>query len=613
MGVTLDMKGDLEKEAASDLPEDLDLQDVDDVLTQEMMNLSVKDRNDIQEEMHGVKCLAVEETPELVEKALAQMTYVIDELTPDSEKLAYLQSQQPPQEIPQHQRILHELHQLSPIQQSSYVNDIDFRLRFLRCDLFDVRKATKRMLKFLDLALELLASDFQKEEMRFMRYGRYQILPNRDRSGRRVSVMLAQHDNTKCPQKIKAKINLYQSWAIGYKDVETQRKGHVVVVWFDNTIQKLTSEKLPYPFDILKSTRVTAYFRLRRSLAAMRAGEEHKSKLRIHLGEPVELQYALQGYGIPAEDIPISWTGKVKIKNLVQWMRVRHAIEDYDEHMDSPAGFSQNGMVPNRIVECPQPHDVLFRKGNAYVSHFGNAQLRAVIEKHNHDDIVKRPKQLANSIFEDRQRLRMALNANQDTQYIGRYLFWDNQKDWWNVLNDREQICLKIEYMIREIRKSCSRGSNGKNSNTNSCNLCHFKRKNQKRSSSGTSLTTASATTISNSVTSILTDPNTVMLYSATSLFQSQDGWTNNNYGERFKKKQRKDNALSDPTNPYPQYNSSDDEDLNIEKSIGECFGIGVLKIARFFDQMGKYESPKGIGIAEYLLHLWSKKSSIEK
>lgn len=607
MAIILNMKSDLEKQAASDLPEDLDIQDADDILTQEMMNLSVKDRNDIQEEMHGVKCLAVEETPELVEKALIQLQYVIDELTPEFEKRAYLQSQQPPKEIPEHQRILHELHQLEPLPQQSYVNDINFRLRFLRCDLFDVKKAAKRMLKFLDLVLELFGdyalrrpirlSDFSKEEIRFMRYGRYQVMPNRDRAGRRVYVMLAQHvldPKYKICMTTKAKINLYQSWAMGYNDVETQRKGHIVVVWFDNTIRKLNGEKMKYPFDSLKSTRVTAihfcspdtaYFRVRRSLAAMRAGEEHKSKLRIHLGEPVELQYALQGSGIPSEDIPISWTGKIKIKNLVQWMRVRHAIEDYDEHIDT-SSYSQNGRALSRIVECPHSHDVLFRKGNAYASHFGNAQLRAMIDQHNHDDILRRPKQLAYDIFEDRQRMRMNMVANTHSyeyETIGRYLIWDNKKDWWNVMNDREQICLKIEYMIREIRKSCSRGNNGKG-NCDSCNLGK-QRKGQKRSTSGSSLSTSTNTTSSNT-SSLLNEPNTVVLHSATTLFQSQDGYTQSScFGERFHKKQRKQSALltagtSSPV--YQQYNSSDDENGNLEQSIAECFGVGAFRDCSF-------------------------------
>jgi hypothetical protein len=196
-----------------------DPQGVEELLMQEMMRLSHNDRNDIQEEIHGVKCLAVEETPELVERALYELACEVDERTPDHQKKAYLQSQQPPKELPEHQRILHELHQLEPLPQSSYVNDVEFKLRFLRCELFDIPKSAKRMLNFLDLVLELFGdyalrrpirlSDFTKEEMRHMRKGRFQIMPNRDRSGRRLSTIFPEHEHAKCPPLTKVSSSFF--------------------------------------------------------------------------------------------------------------------------------------------------------------------------------------------------------------------------------------------------------------------------------------------------------------------------------------------------------------------------------------------------------------------
>jgi len=520
---------------------------VDDLLAQEMMQLSVKDRNDIQEEIHGVKCLAVEETPTIVRCALIQLAFELDEQTPDCQKKAYLQSQQPPKVLPEHQRIFHELHQLEPLPQSSYVNDVEFRLRFLRCDLFDIKKSAKRILNFLDLALELFGdyalrrpirlSDFTKEEMRHIRIGRFQVMPNRDRSGRRIYMIIPEQEHTKCPPIIRAKITLYQSWAIGYKDVETQRKGHIVLVWYDKTFISSPTPKLRYRYDASKSTRVSAihvcspdtpYFRMRRSISVMRCGDENRSKLRIHLGESVELQYTLQGYGIPTEDIPVSWTGKIKIKNLVQWMRIRHAVENYDD-------YSPSSMPPGGIVECPQPHDVLFRKGNSYVSHMGNARLRGLITSKaclNEQDreSIKRPKQMANEIIEERLRLSFT-TKDAATSGIGKYLIWNNQKDWWNEMTDREQICMKIEYMIRELRRA-----NGKKS-----------RKNQKRGR-----------------------PTTIKLQSGTTMFRSNDGYINMpSCGNP--KKQRLNNAFDSINDTSGS--SGDDEDHNTER-MTECFGM---------------------------------------
>jgi len=81
-------------------------------------------------------------------------------------------------------------------QSCCYVNTTEFRLKFLRCELFDARKAAIRMIKYLDLMVELFGlfalhrkiklSDFSKHELQILRAGYFQIFPFRDRSGRRV-------------------------------------------------------------------------------------------------------------------------------------------------------------------------------------------------------------------------------------------------------------------------------------------------------------------------------------------------------------------------------------------------------------------------------------------
>ena len=189
----------------------------DNLLAEEMNNLSFRDRNDLQEEIHGVRCLAIEETPELVKKALSQLAYEIDKRTPDSQKTAYLISQQQTKEIPEQQRILQELHALEPLPQHTYVNDDEFRLRFLRCELFDIKKSAARMLCFLDLVLELFGeyalrrpirlSDFSKEEMQQWRKGRYQLMPNRDRSGRRCSVLFPEDPNDRSLPHVRVSVS----------------------------------------------------------------------------------------------------------------------------------------------------------------------------------------------------------------------------------------------------------------------------------------------------------------------------------------------------------------------------------------------------------------------
>ncbi|VEU45099.1 unnamed protein product, partial [Pseudo-nitzschia multistriata] len=153
--------------------------DVDEMLSRELLKLSFQDRIANDEEIHGVRCLAPEENPRLLSLALASLEREIERIP---YKPAYDKAQ---------------AYALVPrFAKTSYVNTDDFRLRFLRCELFDVRKAAVRLIGYLELMVELYGlfalqrrvklQDFSKEEMQILRSGGFQVFPFRDRSGRRV-------------------------------------------------------------------------------------------------------------------------------------------------------------------------------------------------------------------------------------------------------------------------------------------------------------------------------------------------------------------------------------------------------------------------------------------
>ena len=158
-------------------PLKMDPQIVDDLLTHEMDKLSFKDRNDIYEEIHGVACLSRAESPKLIEQSLSEMSIEIDRIK--HKYVAYLEATKC---------------------YNPYVHGMEIRLRFLRCDLFDVPKAADRMLKYLDLTQELYGDialtrpiqlrDLGKQEMEMLRGGDAQPMPFRDRSGRRLMVAM---------------------------------------------------------------------------------------------------------------------------------------------------------------------------------------------------------------------------------------------------------------------------------------------------------------------------------------------------------------------------------------------------------------------------------------
>jgi hypothetical protein len=162
-------------------PPDVDPKEVDDLLSRELQQMSFQKRSAIQEEIHGVHDAAVVETPEMIESALQKLAQELDGVIPDPKKAAYIQARSMP---------------------SSYVTRDDFRLRFLRSELFDVSKAAEKIVGFLELLLEhygevalqrpIRLSDLGKDAMDVLRAGQtMQMLPFRDRSGRRILTVVA--------------------------------------------------------------------------------------------------------------------------------------------------------------------------------------------------------------------------------------------------------------------------------------------------------------------------------------------------------------------------------------------------------------------------------------
>jgi hypothetical protein len=152
-------------------------QTIDDLLTREMKSLPIMNRTKVQEEVHGVANLCPEANPAMIKEALTSMNQHLDGI---QDKYVY--------------------DQLSPL---SYLHTEEWRLKFLRCELFDGKMAAERLIKFTEfmhqeydfevLERPLMLSDLEtkcgprgKEMMNSFKSGHTQLLPFRDRSGRRV-------------------------------------------------------------------------------------------------------------------------------------------------------------------------------------------------------------------------------------------------------------------------------------------------------------------------------------------------------------------------------------------------------------------------------------------
>jgi hypothetical protein len=133
------------------------------------------------QEIHGVAQYAPEENcSEKIQKSLHLLS---EALTSIKDKPAYDKCQE-----------------IAANNEATFVNDEVFRLKFLRAEQFNPQKAAERMVKNLNLLYRYLGSvgltrpirisDLDVEGLQILKLGSFQLLPFRDRSGRRIAVRI---------------------------------------------------------------------------------------------------------------------------------------------------------------------------------------------------------------------------------------------------------------------------------------------------------------------------------------------------------------------------------------------------------------------------------------
>ena len=366
---------------------------VDDLLSRELLKLSLNDRTAIHEEIHGVRCLAVQETPELIVAALIEFQTELDRIPP-KDKRVYEECKMRMLLFPDEEQTCYVLH------------DDDFRLRFLRCELFDTVKATLRFVNYLDfvherwgpeIALKRLVqfSDFSKSELKLIRKGYFQVLPFRDRSGRRVVTILGGF-SPEIDEVGRSKVIFYIMDVLTRNDIESQRKGIIIIteacMWrSDEGAGKNGGGRSNYslrfpnpkedPSQVRKMiasmpSRLVAlhncwpdspsYILIAKILTVHGSGSMERIRWKFHIGDELEMRYRLKSFGIPIEMLPITESGTIKLNFHQQWIKTRKLLEQ-----------QQTNVVA--VVECPGSNDVVFRQGTASIENPGNAMCRDLI------------------------------------------------------------------------------------------------------------------------------------------------------------------------------------------------------------------------------------------
>ncbi|KAG7369266.1 hypothetical protein IV203_032009 [Nitzschia inconspicua] len=345
--------------------------ELDKILAQDMNGLSTVDRDRIQEEIHGVYNLSPPETPDSIETALKEFQQHIVSV-PAERSMAYIKA-------------------LSL--NSQFVHNRDFRLKFIRAELYQIPKAVNRFLAYLDVTYHhfgqevllrpILQLDLTKEEVEVMRKGVLQLLSSRDRAGRLVVVhqgaMLAEGFHSAS----RARVSLYFLTVVS-DDITSQRTGLVGVfslhpdsrVYLSAAEQRsmnIINKSCPIRYSamhvILPSDPIFWQMKIAFLFNVMTTKTDRVRTKMYKGGMTMETQYKLMTYGIPA--LPITSTGQIKNKFHVQWLKNQRTLESI---------VQGNPDKVEKWILIPETNDVLFRGGSGNIYHYGNLEFELLVE-----------------------------------------------------------------------------------------------------------------------------------------------------------------------------------------------------------------------------------------
>jgi hypothetical protein len=442
------MGGDGINSARTVLVQDENDEDPAAVIAKAMNNLSIQEREQAYEDMHGVSAM-VQETPQLIAESLTKMGHCL-------------------------QRIHHKpAYDLAFTIQADYVQDPRLRLMFLRADRFDPDLAAKRLTKFMDMKLNLfgrdklcqwhIGIDDLDDDARFiLQSGIFQILPSRDSRGRVVTV-ISSNDHMRLQRTTKSTLQalFYSFWCI-IEDETNQKMGFVSIVYcLGQEERDINSEKRK---SVSECTKVTLCVPLRlevthfcmnktglhfsMSIATKAAGLFDRVRIRVHFGSPLECAYALLSFGLPGSFLPFTEEGDLKTDNHKKWL-LRRIAKEKELH--------QVGVFSG--IDLPSRNDVLFGQGKPTQQHPGNQRLQELCEifldEYNQGE-RKNKTLVARRIVQEILHPSDSLGRIGHGGVPGRFLKRRDGKSksgWWEEETDNDVLIEKVRNAFRTLRK----------------------------------------------------------------------------------------------------------------------------------------------------------------
>jgi hypothetical protein len=350
------------------------------LVAQELNQLSIQEREVVYEDLHGVSMVVDESNLELVNHRLNLMNAELEKI-PREKKAAYLVAQE-------------ECGQ----QGKDFCADQSLHKMFLRADRWDAQKAAARFVAWMDWKLELFGRNvlclrhitldvLDKDGQELVQSGRMQILPQRDTSGRTVIFDLQSHQS-QFFRSVKGQLQMfwYIAMATVEDDVQAQRTGIVYILYcVGNPVSRTASDRkiawdaarmgsaLPIRTGGVHYCVNDPTFNPLIAMIQTAIGSYIRARFRSHQGTHTEVQYSLMTFGMPADVLPMTSDGKLKLLNHSKWCK-RRIIRD--KALANQRKLGDGGF---QGIDLPGRYDVLLGKGKPIQESQGNRRLHELV------------------------------------------------------------------------------------------------------------------------------------------------------------------------------------------------------------------------------------------
>jgi hypothetical protein len=164
----------------------------------------------------------------------------------------------------------------------------------------------------------------------------------------------------------------------------------------------------------------------------------------------MEIRYSLQGFGIPVDVLPFTYTMTIKRQNHLKWIASRTFIEQGlggksgDDSVSKLKKEPSNQLAidPRDVVGCPRSYDVIIGKAR-YKDNPGNEFYRSLIEA-THDRHFSASKR-------DKVTLTWRI-VQQIEERNGRFLELNKSLKSWVRINDRDVTRQKVAQSFRDYK-----------------------------------------------------------------------------------------------------------------------------------------------------------------